>query len=390
VEKWIRDTSDKNVTFYKLWETKWKNKITGNQPFSTIKNRLHIQTIQQYYQHITLCPAVHQILDIHYDNGSKKIKYKYIDKNSNDNSSQTLPVPGSTSNTHSNTNNPDADKPSQECPQDTTVSTYHKTVPSTLIHQQYNETTTDNDSFPLFYSIVYDIIQRWAADISSRNHPFYAVWNSWEGVISSNSHFRAIQHWMQILSLQDYMTLIKGCPHIPRNIIMEWDNNNQCIHWLQTTANDTLADTTQLPSPSGLSSTSTFLLPEHFQGLLLDIKDERDSNGQTHTNRFIHFLHDKINAIMGNWGNQIRTAEKRLEDHIHMFEHSFQDLDDRLEKFRQIFNTKILLMQKQVTIFSACRSTPVQVSHVSNRQQRTLNNDSTLQSNTTLKQSLMT
>jgi hypothetical protein len=186
------------------------------------------------------------------------------------------------------------------------------------------------------------------------------------------------------------MTLIKGCPHIPRNIIMEWDNNNQCIHRLQTTANDTLADTTQLPSPSGLSSTSTFLLPEHFQGLLLDIKDERDSNGQTHTNRFIHFLHDKINAIMGNWGNQIRTAEKRLEDHIHMFEHSFQDLDDRLEKFRQIFNTKILLMQKQVTIFSACRSTPVQVSHVSNRQQRTLNNDSTLQSNTTLKQSLMT
>jgi hypothetical protein len=95
------------------------------------------------------------------------------------------------------------------------------------------------------------------------------------------------------------------------------------------------------------------LLPEHFQGLLLDIQDERDSNGQTHTNRFIHFLHDKINAIMGNWGNQIRTAEKRLENHIHTFEHSFQDLDDRLEKFRQIFNTKILQAHEELSSIDA-------------------------------------
>ncbi|MFN9983836.1 MAG: hypothetical protein ACK53Y_28175, partial [bacterium] len=70
-----------------------------------------------------------------------------------------------------------------------------------------------------------------------------------------------------------------------------------------------------------------------------DFQEEKDSEGTKHTNRFVHFLQDKINGIMGHWGNQIKNAEKQLEDHMLKFNATMNDFETRLEHFRRISST---------------------------------------------------
>ncbi len=50
-----------------MWEEKWKN----TQPFTALK---------QYSHHVTLCLAIQQQLDIHYDLDIGKIKYRHKDQ----------------------------------------------------------------------------------------------------------------------------------------------------------------------------------------------------------------------------------------------------------------------------------------------------------------------
>ena len=60
VDDWAKHTTDRNCEFYSLWVTKWQDNITAKQTFSGIKTRLNIQTIENYYDHIILCPDVQQ------------------------------------------------------------------------------------------------------------------------------------------------------------------------------------------------------------------------------------------------------------------------------------------------------------------------------------------
>jgi len=172
-------------------------------------------------------------------------------------------------------------------------------------------------------------------------------------------HFHAIHHWMDITKLQEYMAVINECPYIAENLHMTWDANKHCIQWraledVSSTLSptpDLVTDPTHAPdTKTNKHPDQTFMTPEVFRELYLDVQGERDGDGTNHTNRFIHFFHDKINAIMRNWGNQIKTAEKRLEAHITRFDKSFQDIEDCFEKFR---HTYMITMNKTSEDISA-------------------------------------
>jgi hypothetical protein len=68
----------------------------------------------------------------------------------------------------------------------------------------YKEVMTHNSSFPVFHKMIYEIIHHWATTSDAPLHSFYSIWNVWAGVISSMSHFCALQHWIQISSLHNH------------------------------------------------------------------------------------------------------------------------------------------------------------------------------------------
>jgi hypothetical protein len=72
--KWVSITTDTDNDFYQFWKTKMEKQ---DHSYSAIQYRLTIQTIEDYYHHVILCPAVQQTLDIQCDSASGKIKYRY-------------------------------------------------------------------------------------------------------------------------------------------------------------------------------------------------------------------------------------------------------------------------------------------------------------------------
>jgi hypothetical protein len=237
------------------------------------------------------------------------------------------------------------------------------------------ETTCDNHSFPIFHQMIYELIQFWAKTDAAKYYPFYEIWENWEGVISSTSHFRAIKHWMQIITLQDYMDAVHHCPYIADNFLMDWDANSQSNKWhakhlpMQTAfdppnfncnvvnkVNFSETDS-QLSQASSQESSpqeaQPFITSDAFRALLTDFQDEHESEGTTHTNRFLHFLQDKINGIMGNWGNQIKNAEKQLDVHLTKFDQSVQDIENCFVQFRSVCSARIYKNNEEVTTIDA-------------------------------------
>jgi hypothetical protein len=408
ITTWLNAPGNKKNTYYKTWEATWTQNIAATHTFSNIKNRLKIQTIEQYYDHIIQCPSIQQQLDIVYDPDKASIKYRKNPKNSttdklvedvDDNTSVSHPVmtaapsvmPVATSDIIQTPKNLSATtvaslndfSPFNDIlePNDTQKAIWAYitlTYPEATLLLESNpsmrlETTCDNNSFPKLHRMIYELIRFWAKTDAAQYYSFYEIWETWDGVISSTSHFRAVQHWMNILTLQDYMDAVQTCPYIADNIEMDWDENTHSIKWhvtqseVQTAfqppnyARNTIHKA-NAPEPENIeSSTDTtapepnqpFLPEEAFRELMDDFQEEKDSEGTKHTNRFVHFLQDKINGIMGHWGNQIKNAEKQLEDHMLKFNATMNDFETRLEHFRRISSTAIQKTNAEVAAIDA-------------------------------------
>jgi len=398
VNDWAKHTTDRDSEFYMIWVTKWQDNITAKQTFSSIKTRLNIQTIENYFDHVILCPGVQQKLDIRYDSTTHKIKYRKIHYSAPEDKVMGDVFSATQDHRSSYKNAPDDTGGLCVSPEDLPAAVSDNTSPTTSAHRSmvtkhmefspfqdisepsetqkairayihlsyptaiqllesdpnmFLETTCDNHSFPIFHRMIYELIQFWAKTDVAKYYPFYEIWEAWEGVISSASHFRAMQHWMQIITLQDYMDAVRQCPYIADNLVMEWDKNQQCIKWKtkhhpQQTAFDIPQSYRDVVNKVNLSEPS-----DAFSALLNDFQDEDESAGTIHTNRFIHFLQDKINGIMGHWGNQIKNAEQRLDTYITKLDTSFQDLENRFAQFRSVYSATIQKTNEEVAAIDA-------------------------------------
>jgi hypothetical protein len=256
------------------------------------------------------------------------------------------------------------------------------------------ETTCDNHSFPIFHRMIYELIQFWAKTNVAKYYPFYEIWETWEGVISSASHFRAIQHWMQIITLQDYMDAVRQCPYIADNVVMEWDQNRQCIKWKakhhpKQTAFEipqsyrNVVNKVNLTEPdiqlaqasqqdSSPQDAQPFMSSDAFRALLNDFQDEDESEGTIHTNRFIHFLQDK----MGSWdigvikSRMLSSASTPiLQSSIHLFKTWKTDLCKFVicirPPSRRPMKKLPLSTPKSASTWPVCRNVLILVYHVS-------------------------
>jgi hypothetical protein len=166
---------------------------------------------------------------------------------------------------------------------------------------------------------------------------------------------------MQIYTLQDYMNAVLDCPYIADNFVMDWDANTQRIKWrakhlpTQTAFDPPNFNRNEVNKVDFSTSQEAqpFLTTNAFRALLTDLQDEQESEGTTHTNRFLQYIQDKINGIMGHWGNQIMNAEKQLDAHLTKFDQSFQDLENRFGQFSSVYSTTIQKINEEVTAMDA-------------------------------------
>jgi hypothetical protein len=349
INAWSKITTNKNSEFYVIWETKWKDKITAKQTFSGIKTRLNIQSIENYFDHIILCPDIQRTLDIHYDTVTAKIKYRKIAPPSLEEFplKETLldeiaPLPNlsevdiTPTALIPNSVVVDFDDPSYPTlshstakpkgsitivspfndildPSDTqdAIQEYIRlTYPSETPLPEFDptkwlETTIDNHSFPLLHRMIYELIQFWANTEAAKYYPFYEIWKNWDGVISSTSHFRAIQHWMQINTLQDYMNAVLHCPYIADNFVMDWNANTQSIKWrakhlpTQTAFDPPKFNRNVVNKVDSSTSPEAqpFLTTDAFRALLTDIQDEQESEGTTQPIVFFTMYKTKLMVL---------------------------------------------------------------------------------------------
>jgi hypothetical protein len=62
------------------------------------------------------------------------------------------------------------------------------TYPETTLLLESNpsmhlETTCDNNSFPKFHRMIYELIRFWAKTDAAQYYSFYEIWETWDGVI---------------------------------------------------------------------------------------------------------------------------------------------------------------------------------------------------------------
>jgi hypothetical protein len=67
--------------FFQLWLSAWRDKIQATSTYNTVKQKLHLQSLADYKEHIIQCPAITKRFDIWLNHTGYKIRYSSITPN---------------------------------------------------------------------------------------------------------------------------------------------------------------------------------------------------------------------------------------------------------------------------------------------------------------------
>lgn len=363
ISNWATSKAAKSSKFYKDSYPLWKDGLTSTSTFNTVKRVLVITTLNGYLKHILMCSDVKGKLNLTFDPKNNKILYQQNISTMVTRSQKQDHIIQETSSTASQKNT-----------------------------EMFLQAHTDSKTFGPFQQAIYPVVVAWTKENSSKDHPLYQEFKTWEENLDDSSYFYIVKRHTKVKDLQQYMEKIQGCPAISENFRLQWNEEHQCIQWNMTVSPVKAPESTDtaehmtLPLPQEKSDMSTLqnttdepilapaaiLIPdtaphedygatEYVTSIMLNalkIDHQQEIPGNTNEegiNRFIHYFRDQYNDVTGRFGNYVLTAKSQIQKAVTQAEEKIATLEHRLTEFKMAFgntmkqaNADLVEMAKKV------------------------------------------
>jgi hypothetical protein len=329
IDHWTKQPGTAQHSFYAIWKTKWKDIIKEGQTFSGVKKSLKTTNLRGYYDFIMQCPLIIQLLAPKFDTKMNIITYL------------PLPIVPNETTPSAASENLTATSPPTLVPN---VVINNDVIPN--VDGPYYETTQNNkSSFSSLHSAVWNTLTQWSKTKDAQPSTYYDRWIQLEGLISETSSFQAVSHWMNLTTIEDYCEEVLHWPDIMTHYDIKWDPDTQSIKWRphlhHIKHSDATAQVHKLTDTGHESSSEalfTIVDDTGVDNMILDLQDEFDSSSPAR-NRFIHFIQDKINATMGQWGHYMKQAEHQVKETYANIDTKLHAMEDRVTKFHDLWSS---------------------------------------------------
>jgi hypothetical protein len=108
--------------------------------------------------------------------------------------------------------------------------TMHSDRTTNIASAAMKQAGSDNASFKLLQKKVYEIIQAWASQPSSRAHKFYSMWTKrWPDQVTERSTLHIVKQKVGITLLLDYYNYIVQCPAIQERLDLHFNHKTNKI-----------------------------------------------------------------------------------------------------------------------------------------------------------------